>query len=166
VQYYIYQCDMVKGVEDLRTPLHEIIKLDKQVRGTLSGFMMPSFVIDLPGGGGKRLVSTNETYDEKTGIATYMAPGLPGEKGTKTYTYYDPKPVPIAELAALREHKAQALKRGQTLEQVIHPAVPRPPRGAFIPETPMPALGQDVGLAIHWPTAPSSTHAYAGAGAP
>jgi len=58
---------MVKGVEDLRTPLSEIINLDKQLRGTLSGFMMPSFVVDLPGGGGKRLVSTFEEHDAEAG---------------------------------------------------------------------------------------------------
>jgi lysine 2,3-aminomutase len=145
VQYYVYQCDMVKGVEDLRTPLHEIRTLDKQLRGTLSGFMMPSFVIDLPGGGGKRLVSTDESYDEETGVATYMARGLPGDKGRATYYYYDPKPVVVAEILALREKQAQALKQGQTLEQVIQPHVPKPRRKSFIPELPMPALGQDVG---------------------
>ncbi|KAI8930503.1 hypothetical protein NX059_012452 [Plenodomus lindquistii] len=90
--YYVYQCDMVQGVEDLRTPLSKILRLDKELRGTFSGFMMPSFVVDLPGGGGKRLVSTYESYDESVGVATYTAPGLPGLKGLKTYTYYDPQP--------------------------------------------------------------------------
>ena len=69
---------MVKGIEDLRTTLEKTIELDKQLRGKLSGFMMPSFVVDLPGGGGKRLVSTYETYEN--GTATYTAPGLDGKK--------------------------------------------------------------------------------------
>jgi lysine 2,3-aminomutase len=55
--YYIYQCDMVKGIEELRTPLSISISPDKLLRGSISGFIMPSFVVDLPGGGGKRLVS-------------------------------------------------------------------------------------------------------------
>ncbi|KAF2036160.1 kama family protein [Setomelanomma holmii] len=114
--YYVYQCDMVQGVEDLRTPLKEIIDLDKKIRGTLSGFMMPSFVIDLPGGGGKRLVSTCEEYEE--GIARYRAPGLDGEKGKMNYFYHDPKPVVATEVAALRRQKAEALERGQTLAHV------------------------------------------------
>lgn len=110
---------MVKGVEDLRTPLREIIDLDKRIRGTLSGFMMPSFVVDLPGGGGKRLVSTHESYDEKSGVATYIAPGLDPVKAATVYTYYDPKPVKAVEMATLSHQKNQALETGQTLEQLI-----------------------------------------------
>ena len=84
---------MVPGIEHLRTPLSTAIRIDKELRGTMSGFMIPSFVVDLPGGGGKRLVSTYEEYDEKTGVSTYRAPGLSGEKGKRLYTYYDPRPL-------------------------------------------------------------------------
>jgi lysine 2,3-aminomutase len=142
---------MVKGVEDLRTPLSEIIYLDKKIRGTLSGFMMPAFVIDLPGGGGKRLVSTAESYDAKKGVARYRAIGLGGDKGNRDYYYHDPKPLVAAELAALRAQKAQALKQGQTLEQVARRPVSVPhhvehpsPAPAPAPMY-MPALTQDVG---------------------
>ncbi|KAF2130918.1 kama family protein [Dothidotthia symphoricarpi CBS 119687] len=124
--YYVYQCDMVRGIEDLRTPLSEIIKLDKQCRGTLSGFMMPSFVVDLPGGGGKRLVSTYETYDEKTGEATYTAPGLPGLKGEMTYTYWDPVPVTESAMMEHRLQQEQALLDGKTLEQQSSSTIPLP----------------------------------------
>ncbi|KAF2847149.1 kama family protein [Plenodomus tracheiphilus IPT5] len=145
--YYVYQCDMVQGIEDLRTPLRQIIDLDKQLRGTLSGFMMPAFVIDLPGGGGKRLVSTYESYDPDTGEATYTAPGLPGIKGQTTYTYYDPKPAQESELAEFRLHQESALSRGETLEQFVAttsakavpiielPAVPSSPKPARVPMT-------------------------------
>jgi lysine 2,3-aminomutase len=122
--YYVYQCDMVQGIEDLRTPLSEIIKLDKDLRGTLSGFMMPSFVIDLPGGGGKRLVATYESY--KDGVASYKAPGLPGAKGMRDYTYYDPKPVKAEVLEEFRQHQYQALQRGETLEQFTQSRVFKP----------------------------------------
>jgi hypothetical protein len=142
MQYYVYQCDMVQGIEDLRTPLQDIIDLDKQIRGTLSGFMMPSFVIDLPGGGGKRLVSTFEKYEH--GVATYTAPGLPGKKGEREYTYYDPQLIPDEAWAALRDHKAEALRNGQTLEQVARAITPHttPPR--FLGPAPVPALIQDL----------------------
>ncbi|KAF2651952.1 kama family protein, partial [Lophiostoma macrostomum CBS 122681] len=89
--YYVYQCDLVRGIEDLRTPLSVILDLEEQLRGTIAGFMMPSFVVDLPGGGGKRLAATG-SYDPKTGVSTFTAPGLPGEKGKRVYEYYDPKP--------------------------------------------------------------------------
>ncbi|PVH98956.1 kama family protein [Periconia macrospinosa] len=91
--YYVYQGDMVHGVEDLRTPLRTILDLEKHIRGNISGFMMPSFVVDLPGGGGKRLASTYDSYNETTGVSTWTAPGLPGDKGKRVYTYYDPRPL-------------------------------------------------------------------------
>jgi hypothetical protein len=52
--------------------------------------MMPSFVVDLPGGGGKRLAAAG-VYDQTTGISKFTAPGLLGEKGQRTYVYHDPK---------------------------------------------------------------------------
>lgn len=110
---------MVQGVEDLRTPLSEIMDLDKELRGTLSGFMMPAFVIDLPGGGGKRLVGTRESYDPATGASTYKTPGLPGKKGEMTYTYHDPAPVQPEVLEEFRQHQDHALQRGETLEEFI-----------------------------------------------
>nr|POE79625.1 l-lysine 2,3-aminomutase [Quercus suber] len=86
--YYVYQSDMVKGVEDLRTPLSTILELEKHIRGTIAGFMMPTFVVDLPGGGGKRLANSFETYDEKTGLSTWKAPGVSDPE--ETFEYHDP----------------------------------------------------------------------------
>lgn len=106
---------MVRGIEDLRTPLSTIIDLDKRLRGTLSGFMMPAFVIDLPGGGGKRLVSTYDSYDE--GVAVYTAPGLPEQKGKAMYTYYDPKPVSETAVEVLRKEQERALERDMSFEE-------------------------------------------------
>ncbi|RMZ71301.1 L-lysine 23-aminomutase [Pyrenophora seminiperda CCB06] len=129
--YYIYQCDMVQGIEDLRTPLQEIIDLDKELRGKLSGFMMPSFVIDLPGGGGKRLVSTVESY--ANGVATYSAPGLPGAKGKREYTYYDPKPVETKVLEEFQQEQLQALERGETLEEFFAQSAARARHSIALP---------------------------------
>ncbi|KAL6710701.1 hypothetical protein ACN47E_007758 [Coniothyrium glycines] len=143
--YYVYQCDMVKGIEDLRTPLHEIIELDKKLRGKLSGFMMPAFVIDLPGGGGKRLVSTHESYDKDTGIARYRAPGLEGKKGEQIYTYHDPKPVQDEILTAFRQHQQKALHQGKTLDQfVFNP--PKLPRYEPLRQPPTPNLPGSIPL--------------------
>lgn len=80
----------MSGIEDLRTPLQTILDMEMQLRGTIAGFMMPSFVVDLPGGGGKRLAMSHESYNRETGVSTFVAPGLGGEKGAKTYAYYDP----------------------------------------------------------------------------
>ncbi|RYP23952.1 hypothetical protein DL765_000838 [Monosporascus sp. GIB2] len=88
--YYLYQCDMVPKVEHLRTPLQTILDMEKQLRGSISGFCMPHFVVDLPGGGGKQLASTS-SYNRESGISTFTAPALtrPGKAG-KVYKYYDP----------------------------------------------------------------------------
>ncbi|KAK4201308.1 putative L-lysine 2,3-aminomutase [Triangularia verruculosa] len=89
--YYVYQCDMVERVEHLRTPLQTILDLEARIRGSIAGFMMPQFVVDLPGGGGKRLACSYESYDPKTGLSTYRAPAVTGrDKENKVYEYYDP----------------------------------------------------------------------------
>jgi len=91
LQYYVYQCDMVKGIENLRTPLQTMLDLECQLRGSIAGFMMPQFVVDLPGGGGKRLACSYKTYDRRSGISTFIAPTISGgDKKNKVYQYHDP----------------------------------------------------------------------------
>jgi lysine 2,3-aminomutase len=82
---------MVKGVEDLRTPLQTILDLECNLRGSIAGFMMPSFVVDLPGGGGKRLAASYQSYDRETGASKFVAPAVKGRgKEDRVYEYYDP----------------------------------------------------------------------------
>lgn len=50
--------------------------------------MTPQFVVDLPGGGGKRLAASFETYDRETGKSTFTAPAVKG--GNAMYEYWDP----------------------------------------------------------------------------
>ena len=85
--YYVYQHDMVRGVEDLRTPLAQTIELEKQVRGVTAGFNTPTFVVDAPGGGGKRDAHSFEHYDRTTGISVYRSPNV--DEG-RFYLYFDP----------------------------------------------------------------------------
>ena len=85
--YYVYQHDMVPGCEHFRTTLKEAVELEKAVRGTTAGFNTPTFVCDLPGGGGKRHIASYEYYDEENGISVWKAPNVkPGE----LFTYFDP----------------------------------------------------------------------------
>jgi lysine 2,3-aminomutase len=85
--YYVYMHDLVKGVEELRTPLQTAIDLEKNVRGATAGFNTPLFVCDAPGGGGKRDVHSFEHYDRENGIAVYTAPSV---KPGKFFLYFDP----------------------------------------------------------------------------
>lgn len=51
--YYIYQCDLSLGLEHFRTPVSKGIEIIEGLRGHTSGFAVPTFVVDAPGGGGK-----------------------------------------------------------------------------------------------------------------
>jgi lysine 2,3-aminomutase len=85
--YYVYVHDLVKGVEDLRTTLGTALMLEKNVRGSTAGFNTPTFVVDAPGGGGKRDAHSFEHYDRATGISVFTSPSVrPGA----TYLYFDP----------------------------------------------------------------------------
>jgi lysine 2,3-aminomutase len=51
--YYIYQCDLVEGAGHFRTPVAKGIEIIEALRGHTSGYAVPTFVVDAPGGGGK-----------------------------------------------------------------------------------------------------------------
>jgi lysine 2,3-aminomutase len=51
--YYLYHCDYSRGIEHFRTPVSKGIEIIEQLIGHTSGFAVPTYVIDLPGGGGK-----------------------------------------------------------------------------------------------------------------
>ena len=51
--YYLYQCDLVPGAGHFRTPVGKGIEIIEALRGHTSGFAVPTYVIDAPGGGGK-----------------------------------------------------------------------------------------------------------------
>lgn len=51
--YYIYQCDLSRGIEHFRTSVAKGIEIIELLRGHTSGFAVPTFVVDAPGGGGK-----------------------------------------------------------------------------------------------------------------
>ncbi|MDD3400206.1 MAG: lysine 2,3-aminomutase [Eubacteriales bacterium] len=57
--YYIYQCDLSMGLEHFRTPVSKGIEIIEGLRGHTSGFAVPTFVVDAPGGGGKTPVMPN-----------------------------------------------------------------------------------------------------------
>jgi lysine 2,3-aminomutase len=85
--YYVYVHDLVKGVEDLRTTLDTALMIEKHVRGMTAGFNTPTFVVDAPGGGGKRDAHSYEYYDRESGISVYSAPSV---KPGQLFLYFDP----------------------------------------------------------------------------
>ncbi|MEU5126719.1 KamA family radical SAM protein [Streptomyces mobaraensis] len=57
--YYLYQCDSVRGAGHFRTSVTKGIEIIEGLRGHISGYAVPTYVIDSPGGGGKIPVAPN-----------------------------------------------------------------------------------------------------------
>lgn len=57
--YYLFQCDLVRGIEHFRTPISRGIEIMEYLRGRLSGLAIPTYVVDTPHGGGKIPVLPN-----------------------------------------------------------------------------------------------------------
>ena len=82
--YYIYQCDLSMGLEHFRTPVSKGIEIIESLRGHTSGFAVPTFVVDAPGGGGKTPVMPQYVISQMPGkiimrnfegvITTYTEP--------------------------------------------------------------------------------------------
>lgn len=51
--YYLYQCDLITGSAHLRTTIREGQEIMEQLRGHTTGYAVPTYVVDGPGGGGK-----------------------------------------------------------------------------------------------------------------
>ena len=57
--YYLYQCDLSEGLSHFRTPVGKGIEIIESLIGHTSGFSVPTYVIDAPGGGGKIPITPN-----------------------------------------------------------------------------------------------------------
>jgi lysine 2,3-aminomutase len=82
--YYIYQCDLSMGLEHFRTPISKGIEIIENLRGHTSGYAVPTYVVDAPGGGGKIPVAP-----------TYIISQSPGKVVLRNYegvitTYTEP----------------------------------------------------------------------------
>jgi len=65
--YYIYQCDLARGTSHFRTPISVGISIMEKLRGYTSGYAVPTYVIDGPGGGGKIPVGPNYVVSHEKG---------------------------------------------------------------------------------------------------
>lgn len=57
--YYLYQCDLSEGLSHFRTPVGKGVEIMESLIGHTSGFSVPTYVIDAPGGGGKIPMNPN-----------------------------------------------------------------------------------------------------------
>lgn len=119
--YYLYQCDLSQGIGHFRTPVSVGLNIIENLRGHTTGFAVPTFVIDAPGGGGKvpvmpqYLLSMSETRvvvrNFEGTITTYTQP--------KNYNSHNPQNCTYCQEARPAEGVAKLLAGEQlTLEPV------------------------------------------------
>ena len=97
--YYLYQCDLVAGAGHFRTPVSKGLEIIEALRGHTSGFAVPTYVIDAPGGGGKVPVMPQYLISQSDGrvvvrnfegyITTYTEPA--------DYQRHDPTTCPACQ---------------------------------------------------------------------
>jgi lysine 2,3-aminomutase len=91
--YYLYQCDLVEGAGHFRTPVSKGIEIIEGLRGHTSGYAVPQFIVDAPGGGGKIPVMPNyllSMSDHKIIVRNYEGYVSSYEEPTD-YKAHDPK---------------------------------------------------------------------------
>lgn len=94
--YYLYQCDLINGSSHLRTSVSEGVAIIEGLRGHTTGYAIPQYVIDGPGGGGKIPINPNYVIDAAPGKVT-----LRNYEGN-VFEYPDPTPPDEAAMQALQ----------------------------------------------------------------
>ena len=88
--YYLYQCDLIKGSSHLRTSVQKGLEIIESLRGHTTGYAVPQFVIDAPGGGGK--VPVNPEY------VLQRTPNRTLIRNYENQTFEYPEPAQVAAL--------------------------------------------------------------------
>jgi len=83
--YYIYQCDPISGSAHLRTPIEKGLEIIAGLRGFITGYAVPTFVVDAPGGGGKIPLYPDTMVGREGDYAIFR-----NYEG-KEFRYYDPR---------------------------------------------------------------------------
>jgi lysine 2,3-aminomutase len=97
--YYLYQCDLVEGAGHFRTPVAKGIEIIEGLRGHTSGYAVPQFIVDAPGGGGKIPVMPNyqiSASDHKIILRNYEGYVTTYEEPTE-YKAHDPATCPYCQ---------------------------------------------------------------------
>lgn len=116
--YYIYQCDLSEGIGHFRAPVSKGLEIIEGLRGHTSGYAVPTFVVDAPGGGGKIALQPNYLISQSADkvvlrnfegvITTYPEPEsyIPGRaEGYFKEIYQTTKNVQILVSAGLMSDK-------------------------------------------------------------
>lgn len=90
--YYLYQCDPVLGTSHFRVPVERGLEIISRMRGFTTGYAIPTYVIDAPGGGGKIPILPQSIVGRD---GDHLV--LRNYEG-KIYKYYDPNPQTATEM--------------------------------------------------------------------
>jgi lysine 2,3-aminomutase len=109
--YYLYQCDLVEGAGHFRTSVSRGIEIIEGLRGHTSGYAVPTYVVDAPGGGGKIPVMPN-----------YVVSTAPGKVVLRNYegfitTYSEPLDYDPLEI---RHLESQIPRRPEAGQEGVH----------------------------------------------
>lgn len=107
--YYLYQCDLITGSAHLRTDPRKGIEIIRALRGHTTGYAIPQFVIDAPGGGGK--IPINPEYVKTITDEVIVMQNFQGQEyryplintARQTVDTHAPAPEPILEESALTD---------------------------------------------------------------
>jgi len=97
--YYVYQCDLAVGTEHFRTPVSSGIGIIEKMRGHTTGYAIPTFVVDAPGGGGKIPLYPEYVVQHRKGKMV-----LRNFQG-KQFTYHEPGSDKDAHTPAAKDSK-------------------------------------------------------------
>jgi len=102
--YYIYQCDLAVGTEHFRTSVAAGIQILEKLRGFTTGYAVPTYVVDAPGGGGKIPLAPDYLVSWEKGKVF-----LRNYEG-KTFEYPEPNVLEFRKIRPMREEKVVAKK--------------------------------------------------------
>ncbi len=97
--YYIYQCDLAMGTEHFRTSIATGVQIIEKLRGHTTGYAVPTFVVDAPGGGGKIPVEPDYVISREKGKMV-----LRNYEG-KIYEYPEPNVIEFKKTRLMGEGK-------------------------------------------------------------
>ncbi len=100
--YYLYQCDLINGSSHLRTPVATGLSIIEQLRGHTTGYGIPQYVIDGPGGGGKIPLNPEYILNRQPGRVILR------NYENEVFEYPDPHPIPEEALRQLHHLTQQS----------------------------------------------------------
>lgn len=102
--YYIYQCDLAMGTEHFRTSVATGIQIIEKLRGHTTGYAVPTYVVDAPGGGGK--IPVEPVYVVSKGKGKIVLKNYEG----KVFEYPEPNIIEFKKNRSLGEEKVARKK--------------------------------------------------------